>query len=94
MIASYNGHIDVVRSLIAARADIHLQNVVRYTGHPVPLAPFSLHLQFSSPFLLLPTHSIASSLTSHSSISPHLLSTLFISCLLSCIYTLLSLNAV
>ena len=34
-IASFYGHVDVVRVLIEAHADIHSQNKVWYNGQPV-----------------------------------------------------------
>ena len=35
IIASFFGHVDVVRVLIEAHADVHLQDEVWYTGQPV-----------------------------------------------------------
>ena len=32
--ASFNGHVDVVRVLIEAHADVHSQDKVWYTGQP------------------------------------------------------------
>ena len=35
MTASFSGHVDVVRVLIEAHADVHSQDKVWYTGQPV-----------------------------------------------------------